>query len=252
MSDLIQQFRNRREEGVRTGVVQAVSDADGLDVLIGGGLVTGLQFLDSYLAPGVGDVVAVLPMPGRMFVLGKYGVSGGNLGANLLPNPGFEFGSPGGPPSSWTDFWSSVQDVDWWDDETQAHSSGSSARFTPGALADTEFQRLNNTDAVAVQSGVTYRVGAWVRGAAVDPNTPITLSVWTAPDADAAQPFGVGLSVLDVATLSTTPTGWTELSGTRTIPVGHAYMRLALSVTANAGHSVAYVYADDVSLREQI
>ena len=255
MSDFIQKFRDRREEGIRTGIVQAVSDAEGLDVLIGGGLVTGLQFLDSYSAPGIGDVVAVLPMPGRMFVLGKFGTSGSNLGPNLAPNPGFEFGLAGGLPSGWTSFWSfTVGDtnVDWVNDEALAHSSGAAVQFTPGLLADGEFQRLSMSDAVVVEPGVVYRVAGWFKGTAADANTTVKINVHTAPTADGAQPFGADVTSFDVATLSTTPSAWTELAGLRTIPVDHFYLRVFLVVTANAGHTVQYVYADDVSLREQI
>ena len=254
MSDFIRQFRGRKDEGIRTGVVQAVSDADGLDVLIGGGLVTGLQFLDSYSAPGIGDVVAVLPMPGRMFVLGKYGTSGGNLGPNLLPNPGFEFGSVGNPPSGWNSFWSTtVNDtrVDWVDDEALAHSSGASVQFTPGVLSDTQVQQLLPTDAIPVVPGIVYRAGVWWRGTSTDPNTSVILRIYTAPEAVDAAPGGVGAAVLDVATSSVT-SGWAEMTGLRTVPADHYYMRVFLRVVANAGHTTTYVYADDVSLREQI
>lgn len=253
--DEVQKRRLEQVPKMSIGTVTAVSDAEGLDVAYqGGGLVTGLESLASYDSPGAGDTVVVCSLPGRMWVEGRLGSSGTNLGPNLAPNPGFEFGLAGGLPSSWTSFWSSTvgdTNVDWINNEVLAHSSGAAVKFTPGLLADGAFQRLSMSDAAVVDPGAVYRVAAWFRGTTTDPNTTIKVNVHTAPEPDAAQPFGTGVASFDVATLSTTPNTWTELSGLRTIPAGHFYLRVFLTVTANAGHTVSEVYADDVSLRLQ-
>lgn len=247
----------RKFEGVpkmSLGTVTAVSDAEGLDVAYqGGGLVTGLQSHRAYESPGVGDVVVVCSLEGRMWVMDALDNVANNLGANLLPNPGFEFGVPGGLPSSWNSFWSTTSNdtrVDWVNNEAIAHSSGAAVQFTPGDLLDTQVQQLSMTDAAVVDPGAVYRVGAWWRGTSTDPNTTIIVRVITAATPEDAAPFGTGATVTDVATLSS-PAAWTELAGLRTIPADHFYLRVFLRVVANAGHSATYVYADDVSMRRQ-
>lgn len=238
--------------GYRIGIVRAVSTAEGLDVEIGGGLVTGLLFLNSYAAPGVGDVVAVAGKPGSYLVLDKIGTAGATLGPNLLGNPGFEFGLAGGQPSGWNNFWSTGSTgTVWLDDETLAHSSGATAEYEVGSLGTGQLRRLENTDAIPVDPGVVYRIGGWFRGSTADANTQARLTVVTAPLQENAKFTGTDSTAVDVVTLGVTA-DWIELSGTRTIPVGHNYMRVYPTATALAGHTAQYVYADDVSLRQQI
>lgn len=254
MSDWIAREKERRQQGpFRIGTVVAVSDAEGLDVTVGGGVITGLQYLDSYSAPGVGDVVALLYSAGQYFVMGKFGTTGLNLGPNLLPNAGFELGTPGATPSSWNDFWSTNNTLRALrvDDEALAHSSGASAQFESGELTTGQQIRLSMTDAITVTPGSTYRVGAWFRGSVADSNLTVAVNVHTAATSDGAQPFGEGVTSTDVAT-STPGTGWAEVAGTRTIPAGHGFLRVFLAVTAAGAPAAQFVYADDVSLRKQI
>lgn len=253
MSDWIDRERERRQQGAyRVGTVVAVSDAEGLDVAVAGGVVTGVQYLQSYSAPGVGDRVALLYAPGQYFALGKFGTTGVNLGPNLLTNPGFELGLVGQSPSGWSAGWSpGGTGVEWWDEESDAHSSGASARADAGSLTTGEVRRLQHLNATQVTSGATYRLSGWFRATEDDPNTLIQLNVVTAPSADEADYFtATGLS-FDVVTVASSPV-WTEIAGLRTIPADHNYIRVAPSVVANAGHAADYVFMDDVSLRKQL
>ena len=233
------------------GVITAVSDAEGLDVAYqGGGLVTGLEALESYTSPAVGDVVEVASLNGRMWVRGALGRSGTNLGPNLLPNPGFEFGVVGEPPSLWNAFWGAGGGGSLWlNDESKAHSSGAAVEMEISTLLTGEIRRIQNVDAVVVDPGVTYRMGCWFRGTTADANTVVGLNVVTGATPEEAQFFGGGTSA-DIASLPV-PATWTEVSGTRLIPAGHYYLRAHPTVTANAGHTVTRVYVDDVSLRLQ-
>lgn len=246
MSDLIRRLKSRDNEGLRTGVVTAVSTAEGLDVLIGGGLVTGLQFLASYTAPGVGDVVAVLPMPGRMLVLGKYGTSGGNLGPNLLPNPGFEFG--GSLPSSWITAFPKVIRVE---DEATSHASSASVQFEFAGDPVATARNIAMGDAIAVGPGVTYRIGAWFWSPVADPNVSVRIRIATGPTPDDAVAFDPEGSYVVVAS-DTARSTWTEVAGVRTIPVDHFYARIFLAFSVDATPSTTAVHVDDVSMREQI
>lgn len=240
-----QQDRNQ----LPTAVVISLSSLGTVDLQWRGTVVPGVNYLNSY-SPTAGDVVAVIaPQAGSLLVLGKLGTGVGGLGPNLLPNPSFELGTPGSVPSSWTDFWSStsghqVMDV------AVAHTGAASARFDVGLIAAGDSSLLE-FDAVSVDPGATYRVGAYFRANAADvAHLTTSVSVITAATPGGAQPFGVGSTTFTVAT-SAPGTGWVEVTGTRTIPVTDYYIRVMVHATTTSGFTAQTVWCDDVSLRHQ-
>lgn len=232
-----------------TATIVALSSLGTVDISWGGATISGVNYLNSY-SPTAGDVVAVIvPIEGSLLVLGKLGTGVGGLGPNLLPNPSFELGTPGLVPSSWSNFWSAgagqgLQDV------TVAHTGGASARYDVGLVAAGN-QALMTQGAVSVDTGATYRVGAWFKANAADAAHLTVITEIISGDSDInAAPFGTGSSLVDVAT-GTVGTTWTEYAGTRVIPAGHIYARVLARVATTAGFTVAKVWCDDVTLRKQ-
>jgi hypothetical protein len=247
LSDLY--WKDRDRPVIFSATVITLSSLGTVDLAWQGTTLAGINYLGSY-SPTAGDVVAVIfPQSGSMLVLGKYGTGAGGLGPNLLPNPSFELGVPGAVPSSWSNFWSGTpghQKID----NTVAHTGGQSAKFD---LTGVPFgsQVLMNVDAVSVDAGATYRVGAWYKANAADAShLTAQVTIVTAATAVGAQPFGVGSNTFNVS--STSPgTPWVEVAGTRTIPATDNYARVFVYVITTSGFTVANVWCDDVSLRHQ-
>lgn len=232
-----------------SATVVALSSLGTVDLSWQGTVIAGVNYLNSY-SPTAGDVVAcIFPQDGSLLVLGKYGTGTGGLGPNLLPNPSFELGSPGHVPSSWSNFWSAspgmgLQDV------TVAHTGGASAKFAVGTVAFGS-QNVMTNSSVSVDTGATYRVGAWYKANAADAaHLTVKTQIITGDSDITAAPFGTGSSVFDVAT-ATVGTTWTEVAGTRVIPAGHQYARILTYVVTTAGFTVQNVWVDDVTLRHQ-
>lgn len=247
MADLIRQMAEKPGGYMVTAQVAAVSSADGLDVTYRGGLATGLQFLSSYAAPGIGDVVQVWVQPGQMFVLGTIGTTGDALGPNLLPNPGFELG--GTYPSSWGALVAEVTRVS---DPAVSHSSEASVKYDLTGLTSGTGRSLFLANPLTVDTGVTYRVAAWFLSALTDPNVAGYVQVKSAPTQQGTEPFDPGGTVNTVAFSSVT-TSWQEVAGTFTVPAGHEFASVTLTAQqTGAGRVTSTVYVDDVSMRRQL
>lgn len=238
----------RAAGGIPIATVVAVSAGlEPLTILYRGALIPGVMKGDSYDNPQPGDRVVVESWDGVLFVHDSIGASAAPYGPELLPNPGFEIGIVGDQPSSWNDFWGEQVELD----DTVHLSGSSSARLETATLSGADQVRCSTTDAIEVDAGVTYRVGAWFMANSLNALLKNQVLIITAPEPENASPFGVGSSSFEVA-FSALTLDWKEVAGTRTIPAGHSYARVFLSAVSTATPGSTLVWVDEATMRKQL
>lgn len=238
----------RAAGGIPIGQVTAVSSGvEPLTIYYRGAIVPGVMKADSYENPQPGDRVVVESWDGVLFVSCSIGATAAPYGPELLPNSGFEFGTVGAAPSGWTDVWGGPVVID----DTQRLSGSSSAKYNAATMTGVVARRLSMIEAVEVDEGVTYRLGAWWLASAVNPLLTCRIRLFTAPTPEGAQPFGAGATEATVA-FDNADTTWTEITGPRTIPAGHAYARVFLDVASTATPGSTLIWVDEVTMRQQL
>lgn len=228
-------------------VVAVSTGVEALTIQYRGSVVPGVMFLDSYSDPQPGDRVVVQSYNGTLFVLGSLGAAQAAYGPNLAPNPGFELGTLGQPPASWTDFWG----ADAFQDDGQYLSGSRSGRLDPSGLTGASVTRLSMTAPVEVDPGTTYRVSAWFKAAALNPLLQYQIQVLSAPTPDGSDYFGPD-NVTQTVSFSALTTEWTEVVGTRLIPAGHMFARVSVDLVSSATPGGTQAWVDEVSFRKQL
>lgn len=248
----------RPTRGARIGVVVSVALAEmQCTVLLGGGEVAA-DLTDQVIdLVSVGAVVTVLPVGDTYEVIStRSGTGGGGgltLGPELLPNPSFEYGVD--MPTGWgawpwvTGDWSAGRDTT----PGEAVSGDAHFRATLTGGADDPAVRLWNSDAVMIDEATNYQLSAWVKAPAGDASLVVDLILITAPLAPDASPFGTGSTPATAATVAAPGGAYQLLTGSVTVPAGHAYGRAYLSAYADASIAAPVVVAWDLaSLRQRI
>ncbi len=242
----------RRPRQDRRGVVVSV-DAGVAQVDVGGSTMSAaLLTHTASVGPGAQVIVSwrlpQMPVVDAAFTIGAGSVE---YGPELVPNPSFEFGAPGLLPTGWSRFWATpptAQALGEWDDTGGVPHSGSAAcKVAVVDLGAAVNHNVSTYNAYRVDEGITYRPGAWVKASVT--GATVTVNIFTAPTAAGAEPFGAGVTLTPIGTVTNPGGAWQEIAAPFTVPAGHQWARLFLN-TVTASGVVTTVWWDDATTKQ--
>jgi hypothetical protein len=252
MADALALIAQRRREA-RIGTVVEVGTGGVATVDVDGGIFTA-QLANHTATVSAGALVALLPLGDSWLVIASLsdgGAVGPVLGSNLVPNPGYEFGAPGSPPSNWSSYWTWGPAETTWDDTPGvSHSGNGATRVTLTPTADIPDANVSSPP-VALDPGTNYRFSAWLRASSATSNLQMSLKAWSAPLAADAVPGGTGEASVVLATVTLPGAVWQEVYGTFTLPAGHHFASMFLKTIADAGADLT-AWWDDAAIRQII
>ena len=181
---------------------------------------------------------------------GVTGSGGVILGAELLPNGGFEYG--GAMADHWSVWPWVVGDYTYARDTTPGESVSGSARMLVGLNPGTDAPQVNVwSEAVRVDPGAQYQAAVWVKASALSASLVTDVYVIAGDSPDNTQPLSSGTS-LTGASVTSPGSAYQLLPGTITIPAGLTYARVFLRAQQGATEAAVAVSWDEASLRQRI